>query len=55
MNRLGYQALGFAVWRGARWYLHRRFGGLPRRLAVGGLLVAALGALILAGRRAAAD
>jgi len=45
-RRLGYEALGFTVWQGARWYVRRRFGHWPRRifLAVlvgGGVAVAA--------------
>lgn len=55
MGRFGYQALGFAVWNGAKWYLRRRYGNVPRRLALGGLVVAAVAALAVAGRRATAD
>ena len=51
MNRLGYQLLGFAVWKGAKWYLHRRYGDTPRRVALGALLGLVLAALILGGRR----
>lgn len=55
MSRVGYQILGFAVWRGARWYLHRRYGDAPRRIALGALLALVLGALIFGGRRLSAD
>ena len=55
MNRIGYQALGFAVWKGARWYVHRRFGDAPRRVALGGLVVATVAALVFAGKRATSD
>ena len=55
MNRFGYQALGFAVWKGAKFYVHRRFGDAPRRVALGGLVLAAVAALVLAGRRASTD
>jgi hypothetical protein len=55
MGRFGYQALGYAVWNGAKRYLRRRYGDVPRRLALGGLLVAALAALLVAGKRATAD
>ena len=55
MGRAGYQALGFAVWKGAKWYLHRRFGDTPRRLALGGIVVAVVAALVLAGKRAASE
>ena len=52
MQRLGYQALGFAVWKGAKWYLHRRYGDTPKKVAAGGLVVLVLAALLLAQRRA---
>ena len=52
MNRVGYQALGFVVWKGAKWYVRRRFGETPRRVAVGGLVMLVLAALLLGARRA---
>ena len=55
MGRFGYQALGFAVWNGVKWYLRRRYGDVPRRLALGGIVVAAVAALAIAGRRAASE
>ncbi len=55
MGRFGYQALGFAVWNGVKWYLRRRYGNVARRLALGGLVVAAVAALAVAGKRAASD
>jgi hypothetical protein len=55
MSRFGYQAIGFAVWNGAKWYVRRRYGDVPRKLALGSLLVAALAALLVAGKRAAGD
>jgi hypothetical protein len=33
---MGYKLLGFVVWQGARWYLRRRYPGLPRKLAIAG-------------------
>jgi len=51
VNRLGYQALGFAVWKGARWYLRRRYGEAPRRIAAATAVVLVLLALLLGGRR----
>jgi len=53
VRAFGYQALGYAVWNGARWYVRRRYGDLPRRVAIGGLLGVGLGVAALAGRRAA--
>lgn len=51
MNRTGYQVLGFAVWKGGKWYLHRRYGDTPRKLALAVLLALALAALLAGGRR----
>ena len=51
MNRIGYQLLGFAVWRGGKWYLHRRYGDTPRRVALGALLALVMAALFFGGRR----
>jgi hypothetical protein len=53
VNGNGYKLLGFAVWRGAKWYVRRR---LPsgRATAAGTLgLVAAAGAAALVARRVA--
>jgi hypothetical protein len=53
VNGNGYKLLGFAVWRGARWYVRRR---LPsgRAVAAGTFgLVAAAGAAALVARRVA--
>ena len=55
MGRYGYQALGFAGWKGGRWYLRRRYGDAPRKLALGALLALVLAALLLGGRRAASS
>jgi hypothetical protein len=55
MSRNGYRLLGFAVWRGAKWYLRRRLPS-TRTLAISGLVVCAgvaAGAVAL-GRRAGA-
>jgi hypothetical protein len=54
VNRFGYQTLGYAVWKGAKWYVHRRYGDAPRKVALGGLAVLAVAALVLAGRRVTA-
>jgi hypothetical protein len=53
VSRFGYQALGFAVWTGAKWYLRRRYGDKPKKIAAGGLLAVLLAVLLLAGRRVA--
>jgi hypothetical protein len=55
MRRLVYQGLGFLVWRGLRALLRQRFGEAPRKVALGGLVLAGVAALVLAGRRAASE
>ena len=51
----GQPPIGFGVWQGAKWYLHRRYGDAPRKLALGGLVVAVVAALVLAGRKASSS
>jgi uncharacterized protein involved in exopolysaccharide biosynthesis len=41
---MGYKLLGFAVWQGAKWYLHKRFPHAQRNLAIAGVA-----GLLLAG------
>ena len=50
---MGYKVLGYLVWKGARWYLRRRFRGAGRKaLIIGGAgVVAAAGAAALIARR----
>jgi hypothetical protein len=36
ISSMRYKVVGYVVWRGASWYLHRRFGGLGRKLAIAG-------------------
>ena len=55
MRRFVYQALGFLVWRGLRAVVRQRFGEAPRKVALGGLVLAGVAALVLAGRRAASE
>jgi hypothetical protein len=52
VRKFGYQALGFGVWQGGKWYLHRRYGDAPRKVALGTLLVAMIAFVIMAGRKA---
>jgi hypothetical protein len=51
VGKTGYQVLGFAVWKGGKWYLRRRYGDTPRRLALAVLLGMVLAALLMGGRR----
>jgi hypothetical protein len=55
MRRIVYQALGFMVWKGLRAFLRQRYGEAPRKVALGGLVLAVVAALVLAGRRAASE
>jgi hypothetical protein len=41
---MAYKALGFIIWRGARWYLGRRYPGAPRKIAIGTIAAAAVAA-----------
>ena len=55
MRRAGYQLLGFAVWKLTVRMLRGRYGGAPKKLAAGAVLVAVVAALVLALRRGADD
>jgi hypothetical protein len=48
-----YRVLGFVVWKGATWYVRRRYGTAPKKMAAGGLVAAVLAALLLVQRRSA--
>ena len=50
---MAYKILGFAVWKGARWYLGRRYGHLvpSRRVFAGALVVTTVSALAIAATR----
>ncbi len=53
---MGYKLLGFAVWKGAKWYLRRRYGDKPRKIAAAGVVGVAIAAgVVIAGRQARAD
>ena len=55
MRRAGYQLLGLAVWKLMVRLLRRQYGGAPKKLAAGAVLVAVVGALVLVLRRGADD
>jgi hypothetical protein len=44
-----YKALGFAVWKGAKWYVGRKLP--PRRLMIGGALALGVATLVAVGAR----
>ena len=50
---MGYKLLGMAVWKGAKVFLKRKYGPTyaPKPLVAGGLVVAIVGALLLAKSR----
>lgn len=52
---MGYKLLGVAVWRAARWYLHRRFPGAGRKALVGAGIVAGVAAAGAAAARQRSD
>jgi hypothetical protein len=54
MDGMGYKLLGFVVWKGAKLYLRRRYGDKPRNVALGAIVLAAIGGLIVAQRRGVA-
>ncbi|HEY2571675.1 MAG TPA: hypothetical protein VGI27_09380 [Solirubrobacteraceae bacterium] len=53
MNATGYKVLGFAVWRGAKWYARRRLPSAGTMAASAAGALAALGAAAAIARRAA--
>jgi hypothetical protein len=44
-----YKALGFAVWKGAKWYVGRKLP--PRKLMIGGAVALAAATLVAVGAR----
>jgi hypothetical protein len=57
MFTMAYKLLGFAVWKGVRWYVSRRYGRLipSRRVLAGALVVSAVSAMALAASRRASE
>lgn len=47
-----YKLIGFAVWNGGKWYLHRRYGDTPRKVFAASVIATALTGAVLAQRRA---
>ena len=44
-----YKALGYAVWKGAKWYVGRKMP--PRKLLVGGALALVVATLVAVGAK----
>jgi len=55
MRKIAYQLIGLFVWNATKAFLKQRYGDAPRKVALGGLVVAVVGAFVLAGRRAASE
>jgi hypothetical protein len=53
VNGTAYKVLGFAVWRGARWYARRKLPSARTTAASAAVALAALGAAAAIARRAA--
>lgn len=47
---MAYKLLGYVVWRGGRWYVRRRFGGVRRKLAVAAVSTAVVVGLVASQR-----
>lgn len=52
---MGYKLLGFAVWRGSKWYVRRRMSGARAKVAIASVGAAALAGVLVAGRQATSD
>ena len=50
---MAYKLLGIVVWRGAKWFLRRKYGATlaPKPLLAGGLVLALIGAALAARQR----
>jgi hypothetical protein len=51
---MGYKLLGLVVWKGAKWFLRRKYGAAmaPKPLLAGGLVLALVGVAIAIKQRA---
>jgi hypothetical protein len=52
---MGYKILGYAVWKGAKWYLSHRFSRRKRAAAAGFVGLAVVGLVVASSRRAASS
>jgi hypothetical protein len=49
---MGYKLLGFAVWRGAKWYMRRRSNRVVPKAALAGVGAAVVAGAVVAARQA---
>ena len=49
---MGYKVLGFAVWKGSKWFLRRRMSGVKTKAIIAGAGVALLAGAAVATRQA---
>jgi hypothetical protein len=52
---MGYKVLGFAVWKGSKWYLRRRMSGMKSKVAIAGVGAVLLAGAAVAGRQATSN
>ncbi|HKH17659.1 MAG TPA: hypothetical protein VKA57_09050 [Solirubrobacteraceae bacterium] len=54
---MGYRLLGIVVWKGAKWFLRRKYGAAiaPKPLLAGGVVLALIGAALAARQRGAIE
>ena len=54
---MAYKLLGIAVWKGAKWFLRRKYGAAmaPKPLLAGGIVVALIGAALAARQRSQSE
>ena len=54
---MGYKLLGIVVWKGAKWFLRRKYGAAmaPKPLLAGGLLILIAGIVVAAARHRSSD
>jgi len=52
---MGYKLLGFVTWKGAKWFLRRKYGAAmtPKPVLAGGLALVVLGVALAAAKRPA--
>jgi hypothetical protein len=50
---MGYKLLGIVVWKGAKWFLRRKYSAAvaPKPLLAGGIVLALIGAALAAWQR----